>query len=100
MKDMLSALVTSRKAWVLLLAVIGVVVMNVAGRVTGEQTIDVIKWLVSAWFGAVALEDAAEKHGTSQPVSSSESTTTVNTVAAEPASASPLPETARTGAER
>jgi hypothetical protein len=61
MADVLSALVRSRKAWVLLLAVVGVVAMNLAGRIDGAQALDFVKWLVSAWFGAVALEDAAHK---------------------------------------
>jgi len=61
MSNMLGALVQSRKAWVLLLAIAGVVVMNVAGRVSGEEALSFIKWLTAAWFGAVAVEDAAKK---------------------------------------
>jgi hypothetical protein len=72
MADMLKALAKSRKAWVLLIAIVGVIAMNVAGRIDGTQAIDFIKWLVSAWFGAVALEDAALKLPMSPPSNESQ----------------------------
>ena len=58
---MIGALVRSRKAWVLLLAIVGVVAMNLAGRVAGVEALGFIKWIVAAWLGAVALEDSAAK---------------------------------------
>lgn len=61
MNDMLSAFFTSRKAWVLILCVVGVVVMNLTGRIDGAAALDFIQWVVSAWLGAVALEDGASK---------------------------------------
>jgi hypothetical protein len=63
MNSTLSAFMNSRKAWVLLLAIIGVVVMNVVGRIDHKDALDFIKWIVMAWLGAVAAEDAAAKHG-------------------------------------
>ena len=67
MADMLRALVTSRKAWVLLLAIVGVVAMNLAGKVTGSETLDFVKWLVGTWLAAVAAEDVAKKMTNGEP---------------------------------
>lgn len=64
---MLRALAVSRKAWVLLIAIVGVVAMNIAGRVNGEDALSFIKWMVVAWFGAVAAEDAAKKMSAGNP---------------------------------
>lgn len=56
-------LAKSRKAWVVLVAAVGVIVMNVAGRVDGAQALEAIQWIVAAWLGAQAAEDAAAKLG-------------------------------------
>lgn len=69
MANMFGSLARSRKAWVLLVALVGVVVMNALGRVDGAQALSAIKWLVSAWLGAVALEDAALKLPMTPPAS-------------------------------
>jgi hypothetical protein len=61
MNAMISSLATSRKAWVLLVAVVGAVVMNVAGRIDGEKALEFIKWIVMTWLGAQAYEDAHVK---------------------------------------
>lgn len=58
---MLTAFFTSRKAWVLLLAVVGVAALNITGKVTGPEALDFVKWLVGTWFAAVAAEDVAKK---------------------------------------
>lgn len=58
---MLSALVQSRKAWILLLAVAGAVAMNLLGRIDGDKALDFVKWCVSAWMAATAWEDG-KKH--------------------------------------
>jgi hypothetical protein len=54
-------LTNSSAAIVLGLAVIGVIVMNVAGRVDGPTALDFIKWLVTFFFAKIAVEDAAAK---------------------------------------
>lgn len=54
-------LLTSSKAIVAGLAVIGVIVMNVTGRIDGAKALEFITWVILAYFGAHAAEDAAEK---------------------------------------
>lgn len=61
MQDMLKALVTSRKAWILLVCAAGVIALTVAGKATTSEALDFLKWLVAAWFGAVAYEDRSRK---------------------------------------
>jgi len=61
MANMISALLASRKAWVLLLCVAGAMVLNAKGQIDGPQALDFIKWVVGAWLAAVAAEDAAKK---------------------------------------
>jgi hypothetical protein len=61
MNAMIAGLASSRKAWVLLAAVVGAVVMNVAGRIDGDKALEFIKWLVMTWLGAQAYEDAHVK---------------------------------------
>lgn len=63
MPNVIQTLLASRKAWVVLLAVVGVVVMELMGKISAKDALDALKWLVSAWLGAQAVEDAAEKHG-------------------------------------
>lgn len=52
----------SSAALILALAVIGVIVMNVVGRIEGEVALDFIKWLVMAFFAKIAIEDGAAKY--------------------------------------
>ena len=59
--NVLTALMQSRKAWVLVAATVVVIVLAVMHFVTGAQALDFVKWLVIAWFGAVAVEDGAQK---------------------------------------
>lgn len=54
-------LLTSSKAIVAGVAVVGVIVMNVTGRIDSAKALEFITWVVMAYFGANALEDAAEK---------------------------------------
>lgn len=62
-------LLTSSKAIVAGLAVAGVIVMNVTGRVDSAKALEFITWVVMAYFGANALEDAAEKRSGSRQAS-------------------------------
>lgn len=55
-------LVQSRKAWVVLLAIIGAVLLAALGRISAAESLEFVKWIVVAWLGAIAAEDAAEKH--------------------------------------
>jgi hypothetical protein len=57
----IARLYRSSAAIVLMLAVVGVVVMNVVGRIDGPDALDFIKWLVMAFFAKVAIEDGASK---------------------------------------
>jgi len=57
----LQRLVGSSKAWVVLAAIVGIVVMNVTGRIEGTQALEAITWVVAVWLGAVAIEDGAHK---------------------------------------
>lgn len=61
MPNMMSAMLTSRKAWVMVVCVVGAVVLNARGQIDGPQALDFIKWVVGAWLGAVAIEDGAKK---------------------------------------
>lgn len=54
-------LLTSSKAIIAGLAVIGVIVMNVTGRIESAKALEFITWVLLAYFGAHAAEDAAEK---------------------------------------
>src|SRR5690606_35712952 len=56
-------LFSSSKYVLVLLAVVGVVIMNLADRISGEAALAAIGALVSVAVGATALEDAAEKKG-------------------------------------
>lgn len=56
-------LATSSTALLGILAIIGVIVMNVTGRVDSERALDFVKWIVVAYFTKVAVEDGAEKLG-------------------------------------
>lgn len=53
------------KSIVMVVAVIGAIVMNVAGRIEGDKALEFVKWVVIAWVGAEAYESgkvkAAEK---------------------------------------
>lgn len=55
------SLLASRKAWVLLLSIVSVTILTLVGKLTADQALNFVKWVISAWLGAVALEDAADK---------------------------------------
>lgn len=57
----LERLLKSSKAWVVLLAVVGVIVMNVTGRIDGARALEFIQWIVGIFLGTVAAEDVAAK---------------------------------------
>jgi hypothetical protein len=58
----LKRLAKSSAAIVLALAVTGAIVMAGIGRISGDQALDFIKWLVVAFFLKVGAEDAASKY--------------------------------------
>jgi hypothetical protein len=60
-------LASSSKAIVVAVAVAGVILMNVTGRIDGKNALDFIMWIVAAFIGATALEDAAEKRAGGAP---------------------------------
>ncbi len=60
-------LFSSSKAWVVALAVVGIVLLAALGRVSEMQAIEQIKWLVIALLGAQGIEDAAHKFGLPPP---------------------------------
>lgn len=57
----LFALLNSRKAWIAVLSIVAVVALAALGKVDGAGALDFVKWLVSAWIGSVALEDAGTR---------------------------------------
>jgi hypothetical protein len=59
--NIVKSLAQSRKAWVLLIAIACVSGLAYTGRIDGQVALEFVKWLVTAWFGAVALEDGAHK---------------------------------------
>lgn len=59
----LRRLFSSSKYLLVLLAIIGIVVMNLVGRISGEMALAAIGGLVSVAIGATAVEDAAGKVG-------------------------------------
>lgn len=61
MPTVIIALAQSRKAWIFLLAVIGAVAMNLAGRIDSEKALDFVKWVVGFWMASQAWEDG-KKH--------------------------------------
>lgn len=56
-------LFSSSKYLLVLVAIVGVVVMDLAGRISGEMALATIGGLISVAVGATAYEDAAEKVG-------------------------------------
>lgn len=67
MPPVVSALVNSRKAWIFLLAVVGAIAMNLAGRIDGEKAIDFVKWVVGFWMASQAWEDGKKHEGGTPP---------------------------------
>ncbi|HOA00819.1 MAG TPA: hypothetical protein PKI27_00775 [Dermatophilaceae bacterium] len=61
MIDSIAQLFGSRKALITMLAIVGIVVLAGLGRVAGEQALDFIKWIVTAWLAAQAYEDGRVK---------------------------------------
>lgn len=56
-------LLLSRKFWMALLSFIAALVLYVRGQISADQLVDAILILAGAVIAAIALEDAAEKHG-------------------------------------
>jgi len=55
------ALLGSKKALIMLVAVVGAIVLAAIGKVDGQQALDFCKWVVMTWLGAQAVVDAAPK---------------------------------------
>lgn len=62
----IKALLNSRKFWLALLGVIAAIVLYVQGSITADQLVDAILVLVGVLVTSIAIEDAAEKHGSNQ----------------------------------
>lgn len=95
MLDTIKRLMASRKALVMVVAIIGVVVLAGLGRVTSEQALGFIKWVVIAFIGGTALEDAATKNRVNPydvPAAEPVLTTITNTVTNMPKPATPVDE--------
>lgn len=83
-------ILNSRKGLVLVAAVIGVIVLNVLHRISGDQALDFLKWIVGFWMGGVAIEDAAKKRGASSvAVGTVENQTVVTSDTSAPATGDP-----------
>jgi hypothetical protein len=54
-------LFTSSKYLLVGIACVGIIVMNVMGRVDGPTALNAILWMVGLVLGATAVEDAAKK---------------------------------------
>lgn len=61
MKEAIGNLLSSRKAIVTILVVVGVIVLAALGRLAAEPAMEFLKWIVIAWLGAQAYEDGAVK---------------------------------------
>lgn len=61
MIEVLKSFSHSRKAIVLVVAIIGVVILNILGKLDIQGALDFIKWIVGVWMASVAAEDAATK---------------------------------------
>jgi len=59
----ISLMFQSRKAVVLVFAIAGVVLMNYLGRISGEEALAFVKWVVTAWLAAQAIEDTGKHVG-------------------------------------
>ena len=60
----IARLFASQKAWVVGLAVAGIVLLGALGKLPMDKATDQIKWMVLALLGAQGVEDAAGKFGT------------------------------------
>lgn len=54
-------LIASRKAWVMMIAIVAVATLNALGRIEGDKALEFIKWVVMTWIAAQGVEDAAVK---------------------------------------
>jgi len=63
----LDRLAGSSKAWVVGSAIIGVITLGAIGKLSMEEVVNVIKWLVIVLIGAQGLEDSAHKFGLPPP---------------------------------
>ena len=54
-------LLNSRKALIMLLAVVGAFLLAALGKVAGDQALEFVKWVVMTWLGAQAVVDAATR---------------------------------------
>jgi hypothetical protein len=57
----LTGLLSSRKAVIVVVAIIAITVLGYFGVVEGDKAVDFVKWVVVSWLGAQAYEDAKIK---------------------------------------
>jgi hypothetical protein len=57
----IARLMRSSTAWVALAAIIGIIVLNVLGRIESGKALDAVVTIVLAYIAKVAVEDGAEK---------------------------------------
>lgn len=79
MQNALVALLSSRKALVVLLAVGLCAAAVLTGKAQWQQCEDFMKWLLGSWLISQGIEDAAKHNATKAPNS-----VTVNTTASVP----------------
>lgn len=63
MNNVISGLLSSRKAMVVIVIAIASFVALYLGKATFEQIESMVKWLVSSWLVSQGVEDAAAKYG-------------------------------------
>ena len=59
--NVIQNLLASRKAVVTFVAVVAAVSLGFANKVSGQEVLDFVKWVITTWLGAQAAEDVAKK---------------------------------------
>lgn len=57
MTNPILGMVSSRKAWIAILAVIGATILVYAGKIPYVDFLSFLKWVIASWFAAFAAED-------------------------------------------
>ncbi len=96
----LKRLMGSSKAWIVMFTILGILLAVILGKITSEDAINVIKWLIITLVGATAVEDGAQKLGstaaantavlTQPPAPTPDAGVTVNTVRVDAFPAEPV----------
>jgi hypothetical protein len=61
MLEAINRLLSSRKALMMLAAVIAATTLASLGKVTGTEALEFVKWVVLVWIGAQAAVDAVTR---------------------------------------